>query len=161
MFTEIFKQAWTALGRNPIRSFLTMSGISWGIVAVTLLLSYGSGFRSVLMYTFEVFGKGAVIAWPGTTSEQAGGERAGKPVRFEEEDAEWVKAQSPLVKRLTRETVRFRGVSYGERLSDSAGRGGFPASSEMRNEVPINGRSITPQDIAASAPLTSLAARLR
>src|SRR5207245_8000421 len=46
MFTEIFKQAWTALGRNPVRSFLTMSGISWGIVAVTLLLSYGSGFRS-------------------------------------------------------------------------------------------------------------------
>ena len=34
-----------------------MSGISWGIVAVTLLLSYGSGFRGVLMYTFEVFGK--------------------------------------------------------------------------------------------------------
>src|SRR5205823_12614343 len=94
MLIEIFKQAWTALGRNPVRSFLTMSGISWGLVAVTLLLSYGSGFRSVLMYTFEVFGKGAVIAWPGTTSEQAGGERAGKPVRFEEEDAEWVKAQS-------------------------------------------------------------------
>jgi len=60
MFTEIFKQAWTALGRNPVRSFLTMSGISWGIVAVTLLLSYGAGFRSVLMYTFEVFGKGAL-----------------------------------------------------------------------------------------------------
>ena len=34
MLVEIFKQAWTALGRNPVRSFLTMSGISWGIVAV-------------------------------------------------------------------------------------------------------------------------------
>src|SRR5947207_7427205 len=120
MLIEIFKQAWTAFGRNPVRSFLTMSGISWGIVAVTLLLSYGSGFRSVLMYTFEVFGKGAVIAWPGRTSEQAGGERAGKPIHFEAEDAEWVKAQSPLVKRVTRETVRFEGVSYGERLSSSA-----------------------------------------
>src|SRR5438034_11689826 len=122
MYNEIFKQSCTCLGRHPVPSFLTMSVISWGIVAVTLLLSYGSGFRSVLMYTFEVFGKGAVIAWPGTTSEQAGGERAGKPVRFEEEDAEWVKAQSPLVKRVTRETVRFQGVSYGERLSDAAVR---------------------------------------
>ena len=140
MFAEIFKQAWTALGRNPVRSFLTMSGISWGIVAVTLLLSYGAGFRSVLMYTFEVFGKGAVVAWPGTTSEQAGGERAGKPVRFEAEDAEWVKAQSPLIKRVTRETVRFQGVSYGERLSDSAVRGVFPEYGEMRNEVPSDGR---------------------
>ena len=161
MFTEIFKQAWTALGRNPIRSFLTMSGISWGIVAVTLLLSYGSGFRSVLMYTFEVFGKGAVIAWPGTTSEQAGGERAGKPVRFEEEDAEWVKAQSPLVKRVTRETVRFQGVSYGERLSDSAVRGIFPEYGEMRNEVPTDGRWITPEDIAERRRVAFLGARLR
>src|SRR5437016_13536350 len=126
MFAEIFKQAWTALGRNPVRSFLTMSGISWGIVAVTLLLSYGAGFRSVLMYTFEVFGKGAVIAWPGTTSEQAGGERAGKAVRFEAEDAEWVKAQSPLIKRVTRESVRFKGVSYNERLADAAVRGVYP-----------------------------------
>jgi len=78
MLIEVFKEAWAALGRNRVRSLLTMTGISWGIVAVTLLLSYGSGFRSVLLYTFEVFGKAAVICWPGTTSEQAGGERAGK-----------------------------------------------------------------------------------
>jgi putative ABC transport system permease protein len=161
MLRETFKQAWTALGRNPIRSFLTMSGISWGIVAVTLLLSYGSGFRSVLMYTFEVFGKGAVIAWPGTTSEQAGGERAGKPVRFEAEDAEWVKAQSPLIKRVTRETVRFQGVAYGERLSDSAVRGVFPEYGEMRNEVPTDGRWITPEDIAERRRVVFLGARLR
>ena len=42
MFVEIFREAWAALGRNPVRSLLTMTGISWGIVAVTLLLSYGS-----------------------------------------------------------------------------------------------------------------------
>ena len=161
MLTEIFKQAWTALGRNPVRSFLTMSGISWGIVAVTLLLSYGAGFRSVLMYTFEVFGKGAVIAWPGTTSEQAGGERAGKPVRFEAEDAEWVKAQSPLIRRVTRETVRFQGVSYGERLKDSAVRGVYPEYGEMRNEVPTDGRWISPEDIAERRRVVFLGAELR
>jgi len=161
MFTEIFKQAWTALGRNPVRSFLTMSGIAWGIVAVTLLLSYGAGFRSVLMYTFEVFGKGAVIAWPGTTSEQAGGERAGKPVRFEAEDAEWVKAQSPLIRRVTRETVKFQGVSYGERLKDSAVRGVFPEYGDMRNEIPSDGRWISPEDIAERRRVVFLGAELR
>src|ERR1700739_2962989 len=148
MLTEIFKQAWTALGRNPVRSFLTMSGISWGIVAVTLLLSYGSGFRSVLMYTFEVFGKGAVICGPGTTSEQAGGERAGKPVRFEAEDVEWVQAQSPLIKRVTRETVKFKGIAHEERLSDTAIRGVYPEYGEMRKEIPIHGRWISREDIA-------------
>src|SRR5246127_1731691 len=161
MLFEVFKEAWIALGRNRVRSLLTMTGISWGIVAVTLLLSYGSGFRSVLLYTFEVFGKGAVICWPGTTSEQAGGERAGKPVRFEQEDADWVKAQSPLVKRVTLETVKFRGISHDERLSDSAVRGIYPEYGEMRNEVPSEGRWISADDIAERRRVVFLGARLK
>src|SRR5262249_44740235 len=105
--------------------------------------------------------KGAVVAWPGTTSEQAGGERAGKPVRFEAEDAEWVKAQSPLIKRVTRETVRFQGVSYGERLSDTAVRGIYPEYGEMRNEIPTDGRGISPEDIPERRRVFFLGARLR
>jgi putative ABC transport system permease protein len=161
MIIEVFKEAWIALGRNRMRSLLTMTGISWGIVAVTLLLSYGSGFRSVLLYTFEVFGKGAVVCWPGTTSEQAGGERAGKAVRFEQEDAEWVKAQSPLVKRVTLETVKFRGISHDERLSDTAIRGVYPEYGEMRNEVPSEGRWISADDIAERRRVVFLGARLK
>src|SRR5260370_7942315 len=111
MVFEIFREAWAALGRNPVRSLLTMTGIAWGIVAVTLLLSYGSGFRKVLMYTFEVFGKGAVVCWPGTTSEQAGGERAGKAGRFEQEGADWVKEQSPLFHRVPHETLRCKALT--------------------------------------------------
>src|SRR6266480_2377001 len=138
-----------------------MTGIAWGIVAVTLLLSYGSGFRNVLMYTFEVFGKGAVVCWPGTTSEQAGGERAGKAVRFEQEDADWVKAQSPLVKRVTRETVRWKGITHDERLSDTAIRGVYPEYGEMRNEIPMEGRWISPEDIAERRRVAFLGAILR
>src|SRR4030081_721727 len=161
MFLEIFREAWAALGRNPVRSLLTMTGISWGIVAVTLLLSYGSGFRNVLMYTFEVFGKGAVVCWPGTTSEQAGGERAGKQVHFEQEDADWVKAQSSLVKRVTLESVKFQGISHDERLSDTAIRGVYPEYGEMRNEIPIEGRWIASEDIAERRRVSFLGARLR
>lgn len=161
MLIEVFKEAWIALGRNRVRSLLTMTGISWGIVAVTLLLSYGSGFRSVLLYTFEVFGKGAVICWPGTTSEQAGGERAGKAVRFEQEDADWVKAQSPLVKRVTLENVKFLGISHDERLADTAIRGVYPEYGEMRNEVPSEGRWISAEDIADRRRVAFLGARLK
>jgi putative ABC transport system permease protein len=161
MLPEIFKEAWAALGRNPVRSLLTMTGIAWGIVAVTLLLSYGSGFRGVLMYTFEVFGKGAVVCWPGTTSEQAGGERAGKQVRFEQEDAEWVKAQSPLIRRVTLETVRFQGITHEQRLSDTAIRGVYPEYGEMRNEVALEGRWISPEDIAERRRVVFLGAILR
>jgi putative ABC transport system permease protein len=161
MLVEIFREAWAALGRNPVRSLLTMSGIAWGIVAVTLLLSYGSGFRGVLMYTFEVFGKGAVVCWPGTTSQQAGGERAGKVVRFQQEDADWVKAQSPLVRRVTLETVKFLGISHEQRLSQTAIRGVYPEYGDMRNEVPIEGRWISQEDVAERRRVAFLGALLR
>ena len=68
MLREIFLQAWDALRRNPTRSVLTMAGIIWGIVTVTLLIAYGGGFRTVLVTAFESFGKSAVICWPGQTS---------------------------------------------------------------------------------------------
>src|SRR5882724_7699254 len=161
MLFEIFREAWAALGRNPVRSLLTMTGIAWGIVAVTLLLSYGAGFRGVLIYTFEAFGKGAVICWPGTTSEQAGGERAGKAVRFDSEDAEWVKAQSPLIKRVSLESTRFKAITHDERLSDTAVRGIYPEYGEMRNEVPLESRWISLEDIAERRRVVFLGARLR
>src|ERR1700730_17731289 len=161
MVTEIFKESWLALGRNRVRSILTMTGISWGIMAVTLLLSYGAGFRSVLMYTFEVFGKGAVVCWPGTTSEQAGGERAGKLLPLAWKEADWVKAQSPLMKRVTLETVKFKGISHEQRLSDTAIRGVYPEYGDMRNEVPLEGRWISQEDIAERRRVAFLGAILR
>jgi putative ABC transport system permease protein len=161
MLREILVQAWVALRRQPTRSILTMLGIVWGIVAVTLLLSYGSGFRSVLMYTFDAFGKGAVVAWPGTTSEQAGGERAGQRVRFEMEDIAQIRAQATLVKEVCPETVRFLDISYEDRLSNTAIRGVYPEYGEMRNEVPAEGRWISPEDIAERRRVVFLGGDLR
>ena len=161
MLFEIFKEAWIALGRNRVRSILTMTGIAWGIIAVSLLLSYGAGFRSVLMYTFDVFGKGAVICWPGTTSEQAGGERAGKGVRFGQEDADWVKAQSPLVRRVTLESVNWLSIAHEERISETAIRGVYPEYGDMRNEIPSDGRWISPEDIAERRRVVFIGSRLR
>ncbi len=46
MWGELLRQAWVNLRRNLTRSLLTMLGIVWGIVAVTVLMAYGSGFRA-------------------------------------------------------------------------------------------------------------------
>ncbi|HEX9763798.1 MAG TPA: hypothetical protein VGA39_00810, partial [Candidatus Acidoferrales bacterium] len=67
MFREVLILAWGAVQRNPLRSALTMLGITWGIVAVTLLIAYGSSFREVIMGGFNAFGKSAVVGWPGQT----------------------------------------------------------------------------------------------
>src|SRR5690349_22800364 len=137
MLTEIIREAWIALKRNVTRSFLTMLGIVWGIATVTLLIAYGSSFREILVSAFNTFGKSVVIAWPGQTSEQPGGQRAGKKVLLEKEDLEMVKATATLVKYACLETVRRPGVAYGDRMVGTAPvRGVCPEYGEMRNEVP-------------------------
>ncbi len=98
MLIEIIREAWVALRRNYTRSFLTMLGIVWGIATVTLLIAYGNSFRDILVGGFNAFGKSVVICWPQQTSEQPGGQRAGKKVVLEKADVDMVKANAPLVK---------------------------------------------------------------
>src|SRR5271154_663903 len=147
MLIEIILEAWVALKRNLTRSFLTMLGIVWGIATVTLLIAYGSSFRGVLVHGFDAFGKSVVICWPQQTSEQPGGQRAGKKVVIEQADVDIVKATAPLVKHVCRETVNRPGISYGDRLVGTAAvRGVCPEYGEMRNEVPSEGRWIDAGD---------------
>lgn len=147
MFREILVQAWIALRRNPTRSLLTMTGIVWGIITVTMLVAYGTGFRYVLVRAFEVFGKSVVVCWPGQTSEQVGGERAGKRVRFQREDVEAVRAEATLIKHACLETFRQQSVQYGERTATQPVRGVCAEYGEMRSEVASDGRWISPDDV--------------
>ena len=143
MLIEIILEAWIALKRNYTRSLLTMLGIVWGIATVTLLIAYGSSFRRILVHGFDAFGKSAVICWPQQTSEQPGGQRAGKKVVFEQADVDMVKETAPLVKHVCLETVQRPGIAYGDRMVGTAAvRGVCPEYGEMRNEVPSEGRWI-------------------
>src|SRR5713101_4495076 len=162
MLTEIIREAWIALKRNYTRSLLTMLGIVWGIATVTLLIAYGSSFRSILVNGFNAFGKGAVVCWPQQTSEQPGGQRAGKKVVLEQADLDMVKATAPLVKHVCRETVNRPGIAYGDRMVGTAPvRGVCPEYGEMRNEVPAQGRWINAADELERRRVAFLGGRIR
>jgi len=162
MLTEIIREAWMALKRNYTRSMLTMLGIVWGIATVTLLVAYGSSFRNILVGGFDAFGKSVVICWPQQTSEQPGGQRAGKKVVIEQADVDMVKADAPLVKHVCRETVRRPGISYEDRMVGTAAiRGVCPEYGEMRNEVPSEGRWFNASDELERRRVCFLGGRVR
>src|ERR1700759_1915216 len=147
MLTDIIREGWIARPRNYTRTLLTMLRIVWGIATVTPLIAYGSSFRRILVGGFDAFGKSVVICWPQQTSEQPGGQRAGKKVLLEKADVEMVKADAPLVKYACLETVRRPEISYGDRMVGTAAiRGVCPEYGEMRNEVPSEGRWISAGD---------------
>lgn len=161
MYREILFQAVRALLRRPSRSFLTMLGITWGIVAVAVLVAYGSAFRTVLTAAFDAFGKSAIIGWPGQTSEQAGGERAGKRVLLEVADLEAVEVECSVCKQVSLETVRWLPITRDERMENTAIRGVYPAYGEIRNEVPSEGRWLSDEDFRERRRVVFLGGRLR
>ena len=147
LIQDVLSEALHALLKNRTRSLLTMLGIVWGIASVTMLIAYGSSFRAILVTAFDSFGKSAIVAWAQQTSQQAGGQRAGKQVRFEQEDLDYIKATSPAIKTICRESSHDMALQYNEHLVNAPVRAVCAEYGEMRNEVPSSGRWLSPMDL--------------
>jgi putative ABC transport system permease protein len=115
MFSELGKQAYSALSHNRPRSVLTMLGMAWGIATVVLLLAYGTGFQNALMIAFRTFGGNLVGIFPGHTSLQAGGTKAGTQIRLSRDDLEYLRAEVPMLTRISPEVDKQSLVAFGTR----------------------------------------------
>ena len=137
---DIVREAFAGLARNRLRAGLSTLGISWGIVSVVMLLAYGNGFQAALERGFRgAFGDGVVIAWPGQTSTQAGGERAGRRIRLKEEDVLSVRGL-PFVKFVSPEFTREFTVAWGVKQGAFMIRGVAPEYAVMRSQWVQAGR---------------------
>jgi len=94
---EAIAQALDNLRANKLRSFLTMFGILWGIIAVVVLSATGEGFQRGNQTVLEELGRNIAIVWGGRTTMQAGGERAGRRVFLTLEDARALEREASLV----------------------------------------------------------------
>ncbi len=132
MIGDIAQQAYSALRHNKRRSLLTMLGMAWGIATVVLLLAYGEGFERGLWMAFRSFGTNLVLAFPGRTSLQAGGTKAGSEVRLTVNDLDYVRAEVPLLKRVSPEAFKQCAVAYGIRSGSYGVSGVYANYARMR-----------------------------
>jgi putative ABC transport system permease protein len=145
---EIVREASYGLYHHWFRATLSMLGISWGIISVVVLLAYGNGFRGALDAGFRgAFSEGTVVVWPGQTSMQAGGERAGKRVRVTADDVMAI-GELPLVKNVSPEFMQDFPVVSGSRQSSFLVRGVAASYGVMRSEKPqAGGRFLEEDDV--------------
>lgn len=88
MLRDLWGQAYEAMVYNRRRTSITIIGMAWGIATVVLLLAYGAGFGRAIEAIFAQWGTQLIGVFPGTTSEQAGGTKAGVKVRFTQDDVD-------------------------------------------------------------------------
>src|ERR1019366_10166632 len=99
---DLLQQAYGAMRHDLRKTLLTMLGMAWGIATVVLLLAYGDGFGRAIQAIFANFGATEVGIFPGRTSQQAGGSKAGVAIRFTEDDIDLIRNNAPLVHRISR-----------------------------------------------------------
>ena len=118
--------------RHDLRkTLLTMAGMAWGIATVVLLLAYGNGFAGAIENIFQSFGATAVGIFPGRTSQQAGGNKAGVQVRFTNDDLELLRNNVPLCKHVARMSRKDSTVQNANRSFTMPALGLDPAAGDI------------------------------
>src|ERR1700692_3928395 len=148
MHRDLFQQAFSAMRHDMRRTLLTMAGMAWGIATVVLLLAYGNGFGRAIQNIFESFGATAVGIFPGRTSQQAGGNKAGVQVRFTDDDIELLRNNVPLCKHVVRMSQKDSSVQNGNRTFTMPGVGMDAALEEIWNLAIGEGRFLDDADNA-------------
>ncbi|MBZ5598542.1 MAG: ABC transporter permease [Acidobacteriia bacterium] len=101
MTRDLLTEAYGAMRHNRRRTALTMLGMAWGIATVVILLAFGSGLERAITLMFSSWGTDVIGAFPGRTSLQAGGSKAGSEVRLKLADVDYIRNEVPMVKGVT------------------------------------------------------------
>jgi putative ABC transport system permease protein len=101
MLRDLMQEAYGAMRHNRRRTALTMLGMAWGIATVVILLAFGAGFEHAIGMIFSSWGTDVIGAFPGRTSLQAGGSKAGSQIRLKIADVDYIRNEVPMIKGVT------------------------------------------------------------
>jgi len=149
MVRDLFAQAYEAMRYNRRRTMLTMLGMAWGIATVVLLLAYGSGFGRAIEVIFANWGTRIIGVFPGRTSQQAGGQKAGTQIKFTIDDVERIVNAAPLARRITPTVDKQANVQQDVRAYTLPIEGCYPNLFKILATNIGEGRFFTEDDLAA------------
>ena len=132
MLRDLLRESYAAMRHNRRRTALTMLGMGWGIATVVMLLAYGNGFGQACENIFANFGTKLVIVVPDTTSMQAGGQKAGVPIRFTRDDVDALTTNLPQITHITPSVDKTANVQYDNRIFQFTVTGNDPNVYQIR-----------------------------
>jgi len=128
------------LQAQKLRAFLTIFGITWGTVAVIVLLAFGTGFKRQTSINMHGIGERIVIMFPGRTAKAFEGLPDGRRISFVEDDALLLQRQIRDIANISPEySDGSIQAKYGENIQVPTTTGVYPVYAEMRNIIPQPG----------------------
>ena len=149
MTRDLLQEAYGAMQSNRRRTTLTMLGMAWGIATVVILLAFGSGFERAIDVIFSSWGTDVIGVFPGRTSLQAGGAKAGSEVRLKLADVDYVRNEVPMVKGVSPIFDKQNGVTIQHDTRSFTNlflTGVYPVYERIRGFKVASGRGLSDQD---------------
>ena len=145
---DAIRQMWRDLRSQKLRTFLTVFGIVWGTVSVTLLLAFGKGMQRQMVINTAGIGDQICIAWPGLTSIPFEGLGKGRKIRLNEEDVTAIRKEASGLSAISSEYSQTLKLNYGAKTVAVDVSGVAPEFGAMRNLIPqAGGRFVNPADV--------------
>jgi putative ABC transport system permease protein len=158
---EVLRQLLRDVRNQKLRTFLTVFGLIWGTVAVTLLLAFGTGLKKQLVKNTAGLGDRICIAWPGLTSIPYQGLGKGRRIRLTEEDVEFVRARAEGIRGISSEYSETVKLHYATKTWPVDVSGVSTDFGWMRNLIPEEGgRFLNPIDMGEQRRVVFLGDKL-
>ena len=145
-FHDLLVDTLATLWAHKRRTLLTMFGIAWGIVSITVMVAAGEGLGKGIQQNQETFGKDVMIVFAGRTSMQAGGTGAGRALRWSEGDYMQVAKESPACKYVMPELGNGLQVHSDFNTGTITAVGSLPPFRDIRSVDVAEGRFYNNED---------------
>ena len=149
MWLELLKDFLSDLKSHRTRAILTLAAITWGTVAVVLLLSFGEGLGTQMMNGLLNAGDRIMIVYGGETGMSYEGLPKGRRIRLIEEDVELLDQVVPAIDMISPQYRKNVTLTYGKYSVTTECEGVNPFFEEMRRMDPAGGgRFLNEVDVA-------------
>jgi putative ABC transport system permease protein len=150
MWRELINDFLQDLNAQRTRSMLTIMAMTWGTIAVVLLLSFGEGLGTQMLNGLLNAGNKIMILYGGETGMAFEGVPKGRRIELTEEDGPMLQAAIPGIAEITAQYRAGVRLTVGKISTNTECEGVDANFEEMRRMYPAaGGRFLNAMDVAA------------
>jgi putative ABC transport system permease protein len=150
MWRELINDFLQDLNAQRTRSMLTIMAMTWGTIAVVLLLSFGEGLGTQMLNGLLNAGNKIMILYGGETGMAFEGVPKGRRIELTEEDGPMLHAAIPGIAEVTAQYRAGVRLTVGKTSTNTECEGVDANFEEMRRMFPAaGGRFLNEKDVAA------------
>lgn len=139
MYFELLRDFFHDLRAHRTRAILTLVAITWGTIAVVLLLSFGDGLGTQMMKGLVNAGNRIMIVYGMETGLTYQGLPKGRRIRLMEEDATLLQQVIPAIDMISPQYRKNVQLMYGKFSVTTECEGVNPLFEDMRRMFPAGG----------------------